>query len=135
MKNCEYELPKISHLLICYITGKLMLMLLYTCMSIVHISSKLYDDGSLNYLSCIQVSAWETILLSIICDKPHCLLGGFINSHIVRNSLYSYVCMSSNHFPRYGTNQPQLKWHTCVHTCKINAPHTRIYLYKVSATK
>ena len=110
MKSCEYELPKISHLLICYITGKLMLMLLYTCMPIVHISSKLYADGSFSW---IQVSGWETISLSIICDEPHYLLGGFINSHIARKYLYSYVCMSSNHFPRYGINQPQLTWHTC----------------------
>ena len=55
-------------------------------------------------------------------------------------------------YSRYGTNHPQLKWHTCVtrvckskkhawhqttrvHVCKMNAPHTRTYPYKVSATK
>ena len=38
VKSCEHELPKISHLLICYITGKFMLMLLCICMPIVHLS-------------------------------------------------------------------------------------------------
>ena len=51
-----------------------MLMLLCTCMPIVHISSKLYDGSSLNHLSCTQVSAWELpILLSIIGNEPQCL--------------------------------------------------------------
>ena len=55
----------------------------------------------------------------------------------------------------YGTNHTELKWHTHVtqvlnvcakvknvwhqtmhiHVCKINAPHTLIYPYKVAATK
>ena len=50
-----------------------MLMLLCTCMPSVHIlCSKLYDGSSLNHLSCIQVAAWEPILLSIIGNEPQC---------------------------------------------------------------
>ena len=51
-----------------------MLMLLCTCVLIVHISSKLYDGSSLNHPSCTQVTAWELVFLNIIIgNQSQCL--------------------------------------------------------------
>ena len=63
-----------------------------------------------------------------------------------------YIRQDNTETKAFGTNHPQLEWHTRVthmfkskkhawhqtmrvHACKINAPHTRIYPDQVSATK